>query len=54
MTKEEIALELTKLAAESVINIHRTLNAQNSKPDAAVVDAYNHIYENVKITCKDT
>ena len=49
-TKEEIALELTKLCAPNVLKAARYQSKENYAD--AIAEAYNEIYENLKITNK--
>lgn len=46
MSKEEIALELTKVISEKVLSgLSYSENA--GRADKAIVEAYNYIYENI-------
>lgn len=51
MTKEEIALELTKTISERIIRDERH-SLKEDGCTAAIVDAYNYIYKNLILTDK--
>ncbi len=47
MSKDEIALELTKLISEKVLSgIAYTDNSGH--PEKAIAEVYNYLYENIK------
>ena len=49
MRKEEIALELTKVISEKILSgLVYTENC--GRPEKAIADAYNYIYENIKLS----
>lgn len=49
MTKEEITLELVKVVSEKIMS-GLTYTDNSGRPDKAIVDAYNYIYENIKFS----
>lgn len=49
MSKEEISLELMKLIAEKLVVANSYTENSGNLPKA-ITDAYNYIYENIKIS----
>lgn len=47
MSKEELALELTKLISEKTVATNSYTDNAGNLPKA-IVEAYNYIYENIK------
>ena len=51
MNKQEVALELTKLISHEVIST-LSISGTYIKPEVAITEAYNYIFENLSDTEK--